>query len=261
MLLAIDVGNTNIVAALYDGDIFRRSWRIATDINKASDEYGILLNQFLLSEGIRPSSVDDVMIASVVPTVMHSLTNAVRRYLGCDPMIVGPGIKTGMNIKMDNPRELGADRIVNAVAAINKYRPPLIIVDFGTATTFCSVDRNGCYVGGIITAGMKISMDALFDRTAKLPKVEIIKPPSPIGKNTVNSIQSGALYGHAGMTDSLVRRIKSEIGDDATVVATGGLAKMIAAESEEIDIVDSMLTVDGLKILYDKNKEKNNGLQ
>lgn len=256
MLLAIDVGNTNIVAALYDGDIFVRSWRIATDINKASDEYGILLCQLLMSESISPEKIDDVMIASVVPTVMHSLTNAVKRYLGCSPMIVGPGIKTGMNIKMDNPRELGADRIVNAVAAINKYKPPLIIVDFGTATTFCSIDRSGCYVGGVITAGMKISMDALFERTAKLPKVEIVKPPSPIGKNTINSIQSGALYGHAGMTDSIVRRIKREIGEDATVVATGGLAKMISRESEEIDIVDSMLTVDGLKILYDKNKEK-----
>lgn len=259
MLLAIDVGNTNIVAALYDGDAFLRSWRVATDINKASDEYGILLAQLLLSEGVRPEQIEDVMIASVVPTVMHSLTNAVRRYLGCSPMIVGPGIKTGMNIKMDNPRELGADRIVNAVAAINKYKPPLIIVDFGTATTFCAIDKNGCYVGGIITAGMKISMDALFERTAKLPKVEIVKPPSPIGKNTVNSIQSGALYGHAGMTDSLVRRIKREIGGDATVVATGGLAKMISRESEEIDIVDSMLTVDGLKILYDKNKDTKKG--
>ncbi len=256
MLLAIDVGNTNIVAALYDGDNFIRSWRIATDINKASDEYGILLCQLLRSENTKPDQIDDVMIASVVPTVMHSLTNAVKRYLGCKPMIVGPGIKTGMNIKMDNPRELGADRIVNAVAAINKYKPPLIIVDFGTATTFCSIDRSGCYVGGVITAGMKISMDALFERTAKLPKVEIVKPPSPIGKNTVNSIQSGALYGHAGMTDSIVRRIKKEIGEDASVIATGGLAKMIAQESEEIDIVDSMLTVDGLKILYDKNKEK-----
>ncbi len=256
MLLAIDVGNTNIVAALYDGDNFIRSWRIATDINKASDEYGILLCQLLSSENTEPAQIDDVMIASVVPTVMHSLTNAVKRYLGCSPMIVGPGIKTGMNIKMDNPRELGADRIVNAVAAINKYKPPLIIVDFGTATTFCSIDRSGCYVGGVITAGMKISMDALFERTAKLPKVEIVKPPSLIGKNTVNSIQSGALYGHAGMTDSIVRRIKKEIGEDASVVATGGLAKMISRESEEIDIVDSMLTVDGLKILYDKNKEK-----
>ena len=260
MLLAIDVGNTNIVVALYDGDSLKRNWRVATDIKKASDEYGILLTQLLMSVNITSEQIDDVMIASVVPTVMHSLTNAVKRYLGCDPMIVGPGIKTGMNIKMDNPRELGADRIVNAVAAINKYKPPLIIVDFGTATTFCAVDRTGCYVGGVITAGMKISLDALFERTAKLPKVEIVKPPSAVGKNTINSIQSGALYGHAGMTDGLVRRIKKEIGDDATVIATGGLAKMIAGESEEIDIVDSMLTVDGLKILYDKNKENSNGL-
>lgn len=255
MLLAIDVGNTNIVAALYNGDTLIRHWRMSTDIEKASDEYGILLTQFLISENVRAKDINAVIIASVVPTVMHSLKNAVTRYLDCIPMIVGPGIKTGMNIRMDNPRELGADRIVNAVAAINKFTPPLIIVDFGTATTFCAVDKDSNYVGGVITAGVKISMEALFEKTAKLPKVEIIKPPSVLGKNTVNSIQSGALYGHAGQTDSIIRRIKKEIGDNATVIATGGLAKMISNESEEIDIVDSMLTLDGLRILYDKNKE------
>ncbi|HIV85603.1 MAG TPA: type III pantothenate kinase [Candidatus Monoglobus merdigallinarum] len=256
MLLAIDVGNTNIVAALYDEDGLKRSWRMATDINKASDEYGIMLTQFLLNENVFPDDIDDVMIASVVPNVMHSLNNAVRRYLNCTPMVVGPGIKTGMNIRMDNPRELGADRIVNAVAAINKYTPPLIIVDFGTATTFCTVDKNSNYVGGVIVAGIKISMDALFEKTAKLPKVEIVAPPSTIGKNTVHSIQSGAVFGHAAQTDGIIRRIKREIGEEATVVATGGLAKTISKESEEIDIVDSMLTLDGLKILYDKNKER-----
>lgn len=256
MLLAIDVGNTNIVAALYDEDGLKRSWRMATDINKASDEYGIMLTQFLLNENVFPDDIDDVMIASVVPNVMHSLNNAVRRYLNCTPMVVGPGIKTGMNIRMDNPRELGADRIVNAVAAINKYTPPLIIVDFGTATTFCTVDKNSNYVGGVIVAGIKISMDALFEKTAKLPKVEIVAPLSTIGKNTVHSIQSGAVFGHAAQTDGIIRRIKREIGEEATVVATGGLAKTISKESEEIDIVDSMLTLDGLKILYDKNKER-----
>ena len=149
-------------------------------------------------------------------------------------MVVGPGIKTGMNIRMDNPRELGADRIVNAVAAIHKYKPPLVIVDFGTATTFCAVDRNGNYVGGVIAAGIKISMDALFEKTAKLPKVEIIKPSSVIGRNTIDAIQSGAVYGQAGQADGIIRRIKKEIGEDATVVATGGLATMISKESDEI---------------------------
>ena len=256
MLLTIDVGNTNIVAALYENDNLRRHWRLATDKNKASDEYGMLITQFLLNEGVKPDEIDDVMIASVVPTVMHSLTHGVKRYLDCSPMVVGPGIKTGMNIRMDNPRELGADRIVNAVAAIHKYKPPLVIVDFGTATTFCAVDRNGNYVGGVIAAGIKISMDALFEKTAKLPKVEIIKPSSVIGRNTIDAIQSGAVYGQAGQADGIIRRIKKEIGEDATVVATGGLATMISKESDEIDKVDSLLTLDGLKILYDKNKER-----
>lgn len=255
MLLAIDVGNTNIVAALYDDNGLKRSWRMATDINKASDEYGILLTQFLSNVNVKAEDIEDVMIASVVPTVMHSLTNAVKRYLSCTPMVVGPGIKTGMNIRMDNPRELGADRIVNAVAAIHKYAPPLVIVDFGTATTFCAVDKNRSYVGGVIVAGIKISMDALFEKTAKLPKVEIVTPQSAIGKNTVHSIQSGAVFGHAAQADGIIRRIKAELGGEATVIATGGLANIIAKESEEIDIVDSMLTLDGLKILYNKNKE------
>lgn len=255
MLLAIDVGNTNIVVALYDKDSLVRNWRMSTDKNKASDEYGVLLLQFLQLESVAAADIEDVIIASVVPTVMHSLNNAVKRYIGCEPMIVGPGIKTGMNIRYDNPRELGADRIVNAVAAVNKYKPPLIIVDFGTATTFCAINKNGDYLGGVIAAGVKISMSALFEKTAKLPKVEIVKPSSVIGRSTISAIQSGAVFGHAGQVDGIARRIKSEIGNDATVIATGGLAKMIAKESQEIDIVDSMLTLDGLKILYDKNKE------
>lgn len=255
MLLAIDVGNTNIVVALYDKDSLVRNWRMSTDKNKASDEYGVLLLQFLQLENVAAADIEDVIIASVVPTVMHSLNNAVKRYIGCEPMIVGPGIKTGMNIRYDNPRELGADRIVNAVAAVNKYKPPLIIVDFGTATTFCAINKNGDYLGGVIAAGVKISMSALFEKTAKLPKVEIVKPSSVIGRSTISAIQSGAVFGHAGQVDGIARRIKSEIGNDATVIATGGLAKMIAKESQEIDIVDSMLTLDGLKILYDKNKE------
>ncbi len=256
MILAIDVGNTNIVVALYEKSKLRRNWRMATDINKASDEYGVLLMQFLSLENVQGGDITDVMIASVVPTVMHSLKNAVKRYIGCEPMIVGPGIKTGMNIRMDNPKELGADRIVNAVAAINKYKPPLVIVDFGTATTFCAVDRKGDYIGGVIVAGVKISMDALFEKTAKLPKVEIVEPDGVIGRNTIHAIQSGAVYGQAGQADGIIRRFKKEIGEDATVVATGGLAKTIAKQSEEIDVVDSMLTLDGLKILYDKNKER-----
>lgn len=255
MLLAIDVGNTNTVVALYDGDIQRRHWRMATDKSRASDELGLLLVQFLGTEGIDPKLVEDVIISSVVPPVMHALTNAVRRYLGCQPIIIGPGVKTGMNIRYDNPREVGADRIVNAVAAVHKYGAPLVIVDFGTATTFCAIDKNGDYLGGVIAAGVKISMDALFERASKLPKVEIVKPASVIGKTTVSAMQAGAIYGQVGQVDGIVRRIRTELdAPNCKVIATGGLAGTIAEESETIDVVDRMLTLDGLKLIYDKNR-------
>ena len=255
MLLAIDVGNTNTVVALYEGDNLRRHWRMATDKNRASDEIGMLILQFLTHEGVCVDDIEDVIIASVVPPIMHTLSNAIKRYIGCKPMVIGPGIKTGMNIRMDNPKELGADRIVNAVAALHKYGAPLIVVDFGTATTYCVVDEKGDYQGGLITAGVKISMDALFERAAKLPKVEIVKPATVIGKSTIAAIQSGAVYGQAGQVDGIVSRIKAELGGGrCTVVATGGLANTIAAESKAIDVVDRMLTLDGLKIIYDKNK-------
>lgn len=254
MLLAIDVGNTNTVVALYEGEKMRRHWRMATDKNRASDEIGMLLLQFLGTERAGAEDIVAVMISSVVPPFMHALTNAVRRYLDCEPMLIGPGVKTGMNIRYDNPREVGADRIVNAVAAVHKYGKPLIVVDFGTATTFCAIDRNGDYLGGVITPGIKISMDALFERAAKLPKVEIKKPACVIGRTTVASMQAGAVYGQVGQVDGIVRRMKNELeAPDCKVIATGGLAGTIAEESETIDIVDRMLTLDGLRIIYEKN--------
>lgn len=254
MLLAIDVGNTNTVVALYEGEKMRRHWRMATDKNRASDEIGMLLLQFLGTERAGAEDIEAVMISSVVPPFMHALTNAVRRYLDCEPMLIGPGVKTGMNIRYDNPREVGADRIVNAVAAVHKYGKPLIVVDFGTATTFCAIDRNGDYLGGVITPGIKISMDALFERAAKLPKVEIKKPACVIGRTTVASMQAGAVYGQVGQVDGIVRRMKNELeAPDCKVIATGGLAGTIAEESETIDIVDRMLTLDGLRIIYEKN--------
>ncbi len=257
MILAIDVGNTQIVVALYKGETLEKSWRISTDKNKSSDEIGLVISQMLQFHGIANSDIEDVIISSVVPPIMHSLTNAVKRYIGCEPMIVGAGIKTGLNIRYDNPKEVGADRVVNAVAAIHKYGAPVIIVDFGTANTYCAVDRSGAYLGGIITAGIKISMDALFERAAKLPKVEIVKPASVIGKNTVSAMQSGAIYGQAGQVDRIVEEMKRELGEpDCTVIATGGFSSLIAAESHTIDKVDKHLTLDGLRIIYMLNREQ-----
>ncbi len=256
MLMALDVGNTNIVIALYDGESLRKSWRMSTDKNRSGDELGMMLLSFLQTEQIPPAWVEDVIISSVVPPIMHSLSNAVRRYLNCEPIIIGPGVKTGLNIRYDNPREVGADRIVNAVAAVKKYGAPVIIVDFGTATTYCAVDAKGDYIGGVITPGVQISLDALFERAAKLPRVEILKPDTLIGRNTVSAMQAGAVYGQIGQVDYIVNRMRKELNEPhCQVVATGGLAKLIAPETETIEQVDSMLTLDGLKIIYDKNKE------
>lgn len=256
MLMALDVGNTNIVIALYEGDALRRSWRMSTDKNRSGDEMGMTLLSFLQAEQVQPENINDVIISSVVPPIMHSLSNAVRRYLNCEPIVIGPGVKTGLNIRYDNPREVGADRIVNAVAAVKKYGVPIIIVDFGTATTYCAVDRKGDYIGGVITPGVQISLDALFERAAKLPRVEIIKPDTLIGRNTVSAMQAGAVYGQVGQVDYIVNRMRKELGEpNCRVIATGGLAKLIAPETETIQDVDSMLTLDGLKIIYDKNKE------
>lgn len=256
MLMALDVGNTNIVIALYEGDALRRSWRMSTDKNRSGDEMGMTLLSFLQAEQVQPEKINDVIISSVVPPIMHSLSNAVRRYLNCEPIVIGPGVKTGLNIRYDNPREVGADRIVNAVAAVKKYGVPIIIVDFGTATTYCAVDRKGDYIGGVITPGVQISLDALFERAAKLPRVEIIKPDTLIGRNTVSAMQAGAVYGQVGQVDYIVNRMRKELGEpNCRVIATGGLAKLIAPETETIQDVDSMLTLDGLKIIYDKNKE------
>ena len=255
MILAIDVGNTNIVVALYDGETLKNSWRVSTDKNKTSDEIGITLCQLMEHSGVKCDGIEDVIISSVVPPIMHSLCNAIRKYIKCEPLVVGPGVKTGLNIKYDNPKEVGADRIVNAVAAIHKYGKPLVLVDFGTATTFCAIDKNGDYLGGVIAPGVSVSMNALFERAAKLPRVEIKKPQSAIGRNTVASMQSGAVYGQAGQVDRIVGEIKKELGeDDCKVIATGGLSVLIAPESETIDIVDKTLTLDGLRIIYEMNK-------
>ena len=257
MLLVVDVGNTNIVFGVYEGDKLIYDWRIATDKNKTSDEYGLLFEQIFKYHGLCPKDVEDVIMSSVVPTLMHTFSAMSIKYFEREPIVVGPGVKTGMNIKYDNPKEVGADRIVNAVAAYEKYGGPLIIVDFGTAITFCAVSRDGDYLGGAIAPGIKISSEALFTRTAKLPKVELVKPDKVISKNTVSSIQSGLVYGYIGLVDYIIEKMMEELkeyGEVKTVVGTGGFSSLIASESKYINKIDKLLTFDGLRIIYERNK-------
>ncbi|MBW6411158.1 type III pantothenate kinase [Clostridium weizhouense] len=257
MILLVDAGNTNIVFGVYKDKKYIASWRISTDGNKTSDEYSIQIMQLFNLSNLNPKDVKGIIVSSVVPNIMHSLENMLRRCFCEEPIIVGPGIKTGINIKYDNPKEVGADRIVNAVAAFEIYKKPVIILDFGTATTFCAVTGNGDYLGGCICPGLRIASDALFERAAKLPRVELEVPKKVICKNTVSSIQSGVLFGYIGQVEYIVKKMKEEMsnGEEPFVIATGGLANLIANETNVIDKVDSDLTLEGLKILYEKNKE------
>lgn len=255
MLLVIDVGNTNIVLGVFEGDTLTNSYRISTKTNRTSDEYTALISQMLYMDGVHVSRIDDVIISSVVPEVMHSLENFVIKYLNKPPMIVGPGVKTGINIKYENPSQVGADRIVNAVAGFEKYGGPLIIIDFGTATTFCYVNHIGEYIGGLIAPGIQISSEALFQKASKLHKVELVKPKSIIGKNTTVAIQSGTYYGYVGLVDNIIDEMRKESNEpDCKVIATGGLASLIIPESKNANIIDRNLTLDGLRMIYEKNK-------
>ncbi len=256
MLLVFDVGNTNMVLGIYEGTELKNYWRISTDKAKTSDEYGMLINNLFQYDNVDKNSIKDIIISSVVPNVMHSLENFCVKYFNKQPLIVGPGIKTGLNIKYDNPKQVGADRIVNAVAAIERYKSPMIIIDFGTATTFCAISEKGEYLGGTIAPGIKISSEALFQRASKLPRVELLKPGMTICKNTVSAMQSGIIYGYVGLVDKIIAMMKKELGnDDIKVIATGGLSSLIASETDSIDCVDKNLTLEGLKIIYNKNKE------
>lgn len=259
MILLVDVGNTNIVLGVNSNGRYIASWRISTDAKKTSDEYGIQVTQLFSQHNLNPLDVEGIIISSVVPNIMHSLENMIKKCFKMNPIIVGPGIKTGINIKYDNPKEVGADRIVNAVAAYEIYKRSLIIIDFGTATTYCALTKNGNYLGGNICPGIKIASEALFERAAKLPRVELEKPNTLICKNTITSMQAGIIYGYIGQVEYIVNRMKKEMMDlgevEPFVLATGGLANLIASETNVIDKVDSQLTLEGLKILYQKNKE------
>jgi len=254
MILVFDVGNTNIVLGVFDQDKLVTSWRIATNRRHTADDLGVLVKNLFYFRGLQMSDVDALVMSSVVPPLTPAIVEMCQRYFGREPLVVGPGVKTGMPIRYENPREVGADRIVNAVSVASRYGVPAIIVDFGTATTFCAVSRSGEYLGGAIAPGIGISTEALFEKAAKLPRIELVKPDQVIGKNTVASMQSGIYYGYLGQLEGIVRRFKEEIGDDAVVVATGGLASLICSETDCVDYIDPDITLWGLKIIYERNK-------
>lgn len=253
MLLVIDVGNTNIVLGIFKDQELVDHWRVSTDRLRTTDEYGVLIRNLFYLNGVNSEEIDAIIISSVVPPVMPTLERMCQRYFGLTPLVIGPGVKTGMDIKYDNPREVGADRIVNAVAAYEKFGGPVIIIDFGTATTFCAVDKKGTYLGGAICPGIGISTDALVQRTAKLPRIEVVQAEKVICRNTVESMQAGVFYGFVGQVDGIVSRMRKELGCKAKVVATGGLAVIVAPATDAIDVVEPMLTLEGLKIIYDRN--------
>ena len=256
MLLAIDVGNTNIVFGAFKGKELIHDWRISSDQKKTSDEFGMLVTEMLANVQLKPVDIEAVIMSSVVPNIMHTMQNMIVKYFHQYPMIVGAGVKTGINIRYDNPKEVGADRIVNAVAALERYGGPCIIIDLGTAITFCVVDDKKNYLGGLILPGISISAEALVSRTSKLPKIEIIKPEKVIGKTTVSSMQNGLYYGFSTMIDGIVKHICGEIQmdpSDVHVIATGGFSNLLVSDSEYDIIIDRDLTMGGLRILYDLN--------
>lgn len=257
MILVIDVGNTNITFGVYEGEKLLTTFRMMSKQPRTSDEYGISIRELLRSNNIHREDMEGVIIASVVPNVMHALNGAIIRYLNQTPMIVGPGLKTGIKIVTENPREIGADRIVDAVAAYEKYGGPVLVLDFGTATTYDLVTEDGCFTAGITAPGIRISAKALWEDTAKLPEIEIRKPASILAQETISSMQAGLVYGQIGQTEYIIRQVKQESGyENLKVVATGGLGRLISDETDAIEVYDNSLTLDGLRIIYEKNRKK-----
>lgn len=256
MILTLDIGNTNIKAGVFNGPELVDYWRISTDRTKSSDEYGILLLNLFAHSKIDPA-VDGIIMSSVVPTINFTIEHMCSNYFNQTPMQVVPGIKTGINLKYENPRELGSDRIVNAVAAYELYGGPCIFIDFGTATTFGVVSERGEFLGGAICPGIKLASEALTERTSRLPKIELVKPESVIGRNTVSNMQSGLVYGFIGQVTYLIDCMKRELGaPDAKVIATGGMSRLIASGTDAIDAIDGLLTLKGLRIIYERNQPR-----
>lgn len=253
MLLAIDIGNTNITIGACKGDEWLATFRMTTKIPRTSDEYGMFIVSLLAIHQIKPEDIKEVIIASVVPNIMYHFTNGIRKHLGKEPIIIGPGVKTGIAIQTDSPKEVGADRIVDAAGAYYTYGGPLIVIDFGTATTYDVVNAEGAFVAAVTSPGIQISADALWSNASKLPEIEIKKPDSILAKNTVTSMQAGLVYGYIGQVEYIVKKLKEEMGMDMKVIATGGLAKIIYSETEAIDIYDPLLTFKGLKVIYARN--------
>jgi type III pantothenate kinase len=254
MLLAVDIGNTSITLGVFDGEKLRATWHVATGVHRMPDEYASLLLSLLRHQGLATADVKAVALCSVVPPLISTFEELFKRYFNIEPLVVGVGVKTGVSIRMDNPREVGADRIADAAAAHHLYGGPVIIIDLGTATTFGIISKEGAYIGGIIATGIATAAEALFTRTAQLPRVELAPPKHIIGTNTVAAIQSGIIYGYASLVEGMLARIQKELGLKAKVVATGGYAGLIAKETKVIDVVNPDLTLIGLRLISEMNK-------
>lgn len=252
MLLVADVGNTNTVIGVFDGPRLLVSWRLTSRREQTADEYGVFFETLLRTRGLEPQNITGIAISNVVPPVQQTLEWMCEKYFGVTPFVVEPGVNTGMPLLIDNPREIGPDRVVNAVAAVSIYGPPLIVIDFGTATTFDCVNARGEFLGGAIAPGITTALDALLSRAARLFRVEMVRPKEAIGRNTVTNIQSGVVYGYAGLVDGLVERMRQEMGGAPTVVATGGLAPLVADVTRSIQHVNPDLTLEGLRLLYER---------